>query len=159
MFLCAIASEVQWIELCQGGPNQVFSFTEWQHHAHGLQLDHAGLVILICGWMFFTKHPLSCLHDLNLQLLCLLPLSSTPVCWCKVSHGCQCVRMFFTKHPQTCLHDLNLQLLCLLPLSLIPVCWCKVSQGHSVQISDGYVDNMMTLYRLRCPSGRPPDYT
>jgi len=29
--------------------------------------------------------------------------------------------------------------------------------GHSVQISDGYVDNMMTLYRLRRPSGRPPD--
>jgi hypothetical protein len=24
---------------------------------------------------------------------------------------------------------------------------------HSVQISDRYVDNMMTLYRLRCPSG------
>jgi hypothetical protein len=32
-------------------------------------------------------------------------------------------------------------------------------RGHSVQISDGYVDNMMTLYRLRRPSGRPPDYT
>jgi hypothetical protein len=31
--------------------------------------------------------------------------------------------------------------------------------GHSVQISDGYVDNMMTLYRLRRPSGRPPDDT
>jgi hypothetical protein len=31
--------------------------------------------------------------------------------------------------------------------------------GHSVQISDGYVDNMMTLYRLRHPSGRPPDDT
>jgi hypothetical protein len=32
-------------------------------------------------------------------------------------------------------------------------------RGHSVQISDGYVDNMMTLYRLRRPSGRPPDDT
>jgi hypothetical protein len=32
-------------------------------------------------------------------------------------------------------------------------------RGHSVQISDGYVDNMMTLYRLRRPSRRPPDYT
>ena len=32
-------------------------------------------------------------------------------------------------------------------------------QGHSVQISDGCVDNMMTLYRLRCPSGCPPDDT
>jgi Retrotransposon gag protein len=31
--------------------------------------------------------------------------------------------------------------------------------GNSVQISDGYVDNMMTLYRLRRPSGRPPDDT
>ena len=31
--------------------------------------------------------------------------------------------------------------------------------GHSVQISNGYVDNMMTLYRLRRPSRRPPDYT
>ena len=30
---------------------------------------------------------------------------------------------------------------------------------HSVQISDGYVDNMMTLYCLRRPSGRPPDDT
>jgi len=33
------------------------------------------------------------------------------------------------------------------------------SGGHSVQISDGYVDNMMTLYRLRRPSKRPLDYT
>jgi hypothetical protein len=31
-------------------------------------------------------------------------------------------------------------------------------RGHSVQISDTNVDNMMTLCRLRCPSGRPPDY-
>ena len=31
--------------------------------------------------------------------------------------------------------------------------------GHSVQISDGYVDNMMTLYRLRHPSGRLLNYT
>jgi hypothetical protein len=31
--------------------------------------------------------------------------------------------------------------------------------GHSVQISDGYVDNMMTLYHLRHPSGHPPDDT
>ena len=30
---------------------------------------------------------------------------------------------------------------------------------HSVRISDRYVDNTMTLYRLRRPSGRPPDYT
>ena len=28
---------------------------------------------------------------------------------------------------------------------------------HSVRISVRYVDNMMTLYRLRRPSGRPPD--
>ena len=30
---------------------------------------------------------------------------------------------------------------------------------HSVQIYVGYVDNIMTLYCLRCPSGRPLDYT
>jgi hypothetical protein len=30
---------------------------------------------------------------------------------------------------------------------------------HSVQISVRYVDNMMTLYCLRRPSGRPPDDT
>ena len=30
---------------------------------------------------------------------------------------------------------------------------------HSVQIFVRYVDNTMTLYYLRCPSGRPPDYT
>ena len=30
---------------------------------------------------------------------------------------------------------------------------------HSVQISIRYVDNMMTLYRLRHPSGRLPDDT
>jgi hypothetical protein len=38
--------------------------------------------------------------------------------------------------------------------------WMREEEGgHSVQISDGYVDNMMTLYRLRRPSGRPPDDT
>ena len=30
---------------------------------------------------------------------------------------------------------------------------------HSVQIHDRYVDNIMTLYRLRRASGRPPDCT
>ena len=30
---------------------------------------------------------------------------------------------------------------------------------HSVPIPDRYVDNTMTLYRLRRPSGRPPDNT
>ena len=32
-------------------------------------------------------------------------------------------------------------------------------QGPSVQICDRYADNTMTLYRLRRPSGCPPDYT
>jgi hypothetical protein len=31
--------------------------------------------------------------------------------------------------------------------------------GHSVQIHDRDVDNIMTLYRLRRASGRPPDCT
>jgi hypothetical protein len=35
----------------------------------------------------------------------------------------------------------------------------EVTRGHSVRISDGYVDNMMTLYRLRRPSGHPLDDT
>ena len=30
---------------------------------------------------------------------------------------------------------------------------------HSVQISLRYADNIVTLYRLRRPSGRPADYT
>ena len=30
---------------------------------------------------------------------------------------------------------------------------------HSVQISIRYADNIVTLYRLRRPSGRPADYT
>jgi hypothetical protein len=34
-----------------------------------------------------------------------------------------------------------------------------VDAHHSVLISDSYVDYMMTLYRLRRPSGCPPDYT
>jgi len=32
-------------------------------------------------------------------------------------------------------------------------------RGHSVQIHVRYVDNTMTLYRLRRLSGRPADYT
>jgi hypothetical protein len=30
---------------------------------------------------------------------------------------------------------------------------------HSVRISDSNMDNIMTLYRLRRASGRPPDCT
>jgi hypothetical protein len=37
---------------------------------------------------------------------------------------------------------------------LLPV---DVIGAHSVQISDSYVDYMMTLYRLRRRNGRPPD--
>jgi len=33
------------------------------------------------------------------------------------------------------------------------------AQGHSVQIHDRYVDNIMTLNHLRCASGRPPNCT
>ena len=33
------------------------------------------------------------------------------------------------------------------------------SGGHSVQISDGDIDNIVTLYRLRRASGRPADDT
>ena len=36
---------------------------------------------------------------------------------------------------------------------------CEKVQWHLVQIYDRYVDNIMTLYRLRRPSGRPPDCT
>ena len=32
-------------------------------------------------------------------------------------------------------------------------------RGHSVQISDGDIDNIVTLYRLRRASGRPADDT
>ena len=32
-------------------------------------------------------------------------------------------------------------------------------RAPSVQICDRYADNTMTLYRLRSPSGCPPDYT
>ena len=35
----------------------------------------------------------------------------------------------------------------------------EVSGGHSVQISDSDIDNIVTLYRLRLASGRPADVT
>jgi hypothetical protein len=34
---------------------------------------------------------------------------------------------------------------------------CLDNGAHSVQISDSYVDYMMTLYRLRHQNGRPPN--
>ena len=39
-------------------------------------------------------------------------------------------------------------------------CICRMNEGgHSVQISDSDIDNIVTLYRLRRASGRPADVT
>src|ERR1700678_2521008 len=70
--------------------------------------------------MFCTKKFLPHVHDLNLQLLCLNPLSLISICNCYICHACEGVWMFCTKQFLAHVHDLNLQLLCLNPLPLFP---------------------------------------
>ena len=45
-----------------------------------------------------------------------------------------------------------------LTTSEFEIAW-SVHGGHSVQISDSDIDNIVTLYRLRRASGRPADDT
>ena len=52
---------------------------------------------------------------------------------------------------QTATASTSLQLYQIQEVDIIP--------HHSVPICDRYVDNMMALYHLRCPSGHLLDYT
>ena len=42
---------------------------------------------------------------------------------------------------------------------LTPNLWLAACQEHSVKISDSNIDNIVTLYHLRCASGCLVDYT
>jgi hypothetical protein len=41
----------------------------------------------------------------------------------------------------------------------VAMAWLESQRGPSVQICVGYIDNVVTLYRLRHPSGHPADCT